>query len=72
MQQKQLVDLREEITLYLRNKLNNFSITIDGEIKKSKSSDQRSFTSSEKFDLLAKENPALLQLRELLQLESGY
>ncbi len=72
VQQRQLVELRDEITLYLREKLNNYAIQIDSVLKKEIKGDKTAFTSQEKFILLSKENPALLQLKEILQLEAGH
>lgn len=71
VQQRQLVELRDEITIYLREKLNNYSIQIDSEIKKDKKNDKVSFTSQQKYEFLAKEYPSLAILKDLLQLESG-
>ena len=72
VQQKQIFSFREELTLFLRKHLNNFSITVDSALKESQSKERKAYTSVEKFKMMSELNPALLKLKELLHLEVGH
>jgi len=72
VQQKQLVDFREEATLFIREKLNNYGITLDAVIKQTEETKQQALTANEKYKLLAKKYPALEKLKEILQLEINH
>lgn len=69
VQQKQMVEFREEATLYLREKLNNHGIVLDAVIKKSEETKQSSLTAQEMFNSLAEKHPALKKLKDIFQLE---
>lgn len=72
VQQTQLAEFKEEATLFIRKQLNNFSITINSEIKASTQTKNQTLTNQQKFDLLANANPALLKLKEQLFLEINH
>ena len=72
IQQKQLLDFRDDVTIFIREKLNNFGITIDSAIKTSKETKQATLTSQQKFNMLSEKHPALKKLKDLLQLEINH
>ncbi len=63
-----LTQLKQDLAVYLRQKLRNAAIQISAEIAES-TSERRPYTAQEKFEFLANKNPALLELREKLGLE---
>jgi DNA polymerase III subunit gamma/tau len=63
-----LTQLKQDLAVYLRQKLHNSTIQILAEIVTS-TSERRPYTAQEKFEFLANKNPALLELREKLGLE---
>jgi DNA polymerase-3 subunit gamma/tau len=63
-----LMQLKQDLATYLRQKLRNSSIQILAEIVES-TTERRPYTAQEKFEYLANKNPALLQLRDKLGLE---
>ena len=67
-----MAEFREEATLFLREKLNNYGITLEAIIKKTEETKQQSLTANEKYKLLAEKYPALKKLKEILQLEINH
>ena len=67
-QSQELDKERPELLSFLRTKLNNFSIKIDSPILES-SETKMLYTPKDKFEHMAKINPALAELRRLLELD---
>ena len=63
-----LNQLKQDLAVYLRQKLRNSGIQILADIIAS-TTERRPYTAQEKFEYLANKNPALLELREKLGLE---
>jgi DNA polymerase III subunit gamma/tau len=68
IQMDTLVQLKQELATFLRQRLRNASIQIASEIVES-ATERRPYTAQEKFEYLANKNPALLELRDKLGLE---
>jgi DNA polymerase-3 subunit gamma/tau len=68
IQMDTLVQLKQELATFLRQRLRNTLIQIVSEIVES-STERRPYTAQEKFEYLANKNPALLELRDKLGLE---
>jgi DNA polymerase-3 subunit gamma/tau len=68
IQMDTLAQLKQELASFLRQRLRNALIQIVSEIVES-STERRPYTAQEKFEYLAKKNPALLELRDKLGLE---
>ncbi len=68
IQMDTLVQLKQELATFLRQRLRNASIQIASEIVES-TTERRPYTAQEKFEYLANKNPALLELRDKLGLE---
>ncbi len=68
IQMDTLVQLKQELATFLRQRLRNALIQIVSEIVES-STERRPYTAQEKFEYLANKNPALLELRDKLGLE---
>ena len=71
VQETLLNDLKSDLMLHVRQKLNNFTITVTGELK-SETDKKVIYTNREKFEHLASKNPNLLTLKEKLGLDSDY
>jgi DNA polymerase-3 subunit gamma/tau len=63
-----LTQLKQDLAVYLRQKMRNSTIQIFAEIVES-TTERRPYTAQEKFEYLANKNPALVELREKLGLE---
>lgn len=71
VQETMLNNMKSELTTFLREKLKNNSIVVVGEI--SITDDKKIiYTNREKFDHLANLNPALLELRDRLGLDTDF
>lgn len=68
IQMDTLVQLKQELATFLRQRLRNTSIQIASEIVEI-TTERRPYTAQEKFEYLANKNPALLELRDKLGLE---
>lgn len=68
IQMDTLVQLKQELATFLRQRLRNASIQIASEIVET-TTERRPYTAQEKFEYLANKNPALLELRDKLGLE---
>jgi DNA polymerase-3 subunit gamma/tau len=68
IQMDTLVQLKQELATFLRQRLRNALIQIVSEIVES-STERRPYTAQEKFEYLVKKNPALLELRDKMGLE---
>lgn len=64
-------DIRSDLLLFLKKKLRNKQLKISVKIEKEKT-ENVVYTSQDKFDYLAKQNPALLDLKNRLGLEFEY
>lgn len=64
----QLEDIKVEFLQYLRSSLNHSGIQIEIKEIKKKASGTRAYTGQEKFEVMAKKNPALQLLKEKLNL----
>lgn len=71
VQETILNDLKTEINSFLREKLDNYSIQITGELK---TNDDKKvvYTNREKFEHLAEKNPTLNELKERLGLDPDF
>lgn len=67
-QAEKVMDVKSAMMPYLRNKLNNDSITLDVKISAALESN-KAFTPKEKLERLMKDNPALVKLIDTLALE---
>ncbi len=66
-----LQSIRTQLTAYLRDKLNNSSISVFGVMQEFETK-KIAYTNKEKFDYLAEKNPILLELKERFGLDSDY
>lgn len=64
-------NIRQELVLYLRKKLNNRNILLKSEAVKIESH-KRIYTNSEKFEYLAEKYPALRNLRQRFDLDVDF
>jgi DNA polymerase III subunit gamma/tau len=71
VQLEQLNGFKTELLSYLRKKLQNYDLDIDSEIMLEEET-KIVYTSSDKFNYLAKKNPALLELKHKLGLDIDY
>lgn len=67
-QSQELDKERPELLSFLRTKLNNYSISIDSPVLEA-SETKMLYTPKDKFEHMAKLNPALAELRRLLELD---
>lgn len=67
-QSQELDKERPELLSFLRTKLNNYSIRIDSPVLEA-SETKMLYTPKDKFEHMAKLNPALVELRRLLELD---
>jgi len=58
--------------LFLREKLNNSIIKIEGDLQKEKSGNNKLYTNKEKFEHLAEKNPMVKNLQEKLGLDPDF
>ncbi len=66
-----LQNIKLQLTTYLREKLNNHLLSISGELQQTEGK-KVVYTNKEKFDHLAAKNPALLELKERLGLDTDF
>ena len=64
----QLEEIKVEFLQYLRSSLKHVGLQIDIEEVKKKAEGTRAYTGQEKFEVMAKKNPALLSLKDKLNL----
>ncbi|MBX2946293.1 MAG: hypothetical protein KF725_10710 [Cyclobacteriaceae bacterium] len=71
VQETLLNDIKSDLMQFVRERLNNFTIQITGELK---SSDSKKviYTNREKFEHLAEKNPNLILLRDRLGLDPDF
>jgi DNA polymerase-3 subunit gamma/tau len=70
--QETLLDtLRSDVTTFLRNKLNNDSIQVAGELKET-TGKKVIYTNREKFEYLVEKNPAIGELKKRLDLDTDF
>ncbi|MFN3849502.1 MAG: DNA polymerase III subunit gamma/tau [Spirosomataceae bacterium] len=68
IQQDLFVELKQDLAVFLRQKLQNASIQVTAEIA-AHEVERRPYSAQEKFEYLAKKNPALWDLKEKLGLD---
>ncbi len=66
-----LQNIRVQLTSYLRDKLNNASISVVGVLEEI-TSKKTIYTNKEKFDHLAEKNPVLRELKDRLGLDTDF
>jgi len=66
-----LQNIRTQLTAYLRDKLNNNSISVTGLMQEFETK-KIAYTNKEKFDQLAEKNPSLRELKERLGLDTDF
>lgn len=66
-----LQGLRVQLTAFLRDKLNNSSLTVNGVLEEM-GTRKSIYTSKEKFDYLAEKNPMLREMKERLGLDTDF
>ena len=66
-----LQNIRAQLNSYLREKLDNHSISVVGVLLEA-GSKKMAYTNKEKFDHLAEKNPALRELKERLGLDTDF
>lgn len=66
-----LQNIRTQLTAYLRDKLNNNSISVIGVMQEFETK-KVAYTNKEKFDQLAEKNPSLRELKERLGLDTDF
>lgn len=71
IQTSQLIEYKESIMLFLRQKLQNYTVNLDARVEKQQNAELL-YTSQQKFDHLLKENPILKELKERLGLEIDF
>jgi hypothetical protein len=71
VQETMLNNLKSEITLFLREKLKNNSIIINGELAKIEDK-KIMYTARDKFDFLIEKNPILKELKDRLGLDTDF
>lgn len=69
IQKESIFNSQREITLYLRKKLKNSSLSINTVIVESKSEGRKPYTDTEKFNFVAEKAPIVRTLKEQLGLE---
>ncbi len=67
-----LDELKSDLLLFLREKLNNSIIKIEGDLQKEKSGNNKLYTNKEKFEHLAEKNPMVKNLQEKLGLDPDF
>lgn len=71
--QETLIDtIKVDILSFLREKLNNNTIQLIGEIKAVADEKKMIYTNREKFEHLAEKNPALKELKERFGLDTDF
>lgn len=68
IQQDLFIELKQDLAVFLRQKLQNASIQVTAEIA-TQEVERRPYSAQEKFEYLAKKNPALWDLKEKLGLD---
>lgn len=61
----------QDIILFLRTKLENAAILMEKEVKEQETS-KKLYTSKDKFEYMAEQNPALKEMKERLGLDFEY
>lgn len=68
IQQDLFMELKQDLAVFLRQRLQNASIQVSAEIE-TREVERRPYSAQEKFEYLAKKNPALWDLKEKLGLD---
>lgn len=71
VQETLLHNLRSDLTAFLREQLNNQSIQVIGEMSTVEEKEML-YTNREKFEFLVKKNPALMELKDRLGLDTDF
>lgn len=64
--------IEPELLEFIRKRLRNTSVGISYRVVEAGSSERRPYTSSEIFEAMAKKNPSVLKLKEILGLDTDY
>ena len=67
-----LDELKSDLLLFLKEKLNNSFIKIEGDLQKEKTDNNKLYTNKEKFEYLAEKNPVVKSLQEKLGLDPDF
>ncbi len=71
VQEEQLVTLKEELMVYLRQKLNNYGLMIQSEVAEQEGK-KMIYTAQERYDHLKTKHPLMDQLKDKFGLETEY
>jgi DNA polymerase-3 subunit gamma/tau len=67
-----LTSIKQELLTYLREKLSNSSLQVEGQMQEQQLGKKIAYTNKEKFDHLAEKNPLLKELKEKLGLDPDF
>jgi hypothetical protein len=67
-----LTSIKQELLTYLREKLGNSSLQVEGQMQEQQQGKKIAYTNKEKFDHLAEKNPLLRELKEKLGLDPDF
>ncbi|MEQ1586404.1 MAG: DNA polymerase III subunit gamma/tau, partial [Cyclobacteriaceae bacterium] len=67
-----LTSIKQELLTYLREKLNNNSLKVEGHMQEQQQGKKIAYTNKEKFEHLAEKNPLLKDLKERLGLDPDF
>ncbi len=67
-----LTSIKQELLTYLREKLGNSSLQVEGHMQEQLQGKKIAYTNKEKFEHLAEKNPLLRELREKLGLDPDF
>jgi len=67
-----LTSIKQDLITYLREKLSNNSLQVEGHMQEQQQGKKIAYTNKEKFEHLAEKNPLLKQLKEKLGLDPDF
>lgn len=67
-----LTSIKQELLTYLREKLGNSSLQVEGHMQEQQQGKKIAYTNKEKFEHLAEKNPLLKELKEKLGLDPDF
>jgi len=67
-----LTSIKQDLITYLREKLSNNSLQVEGHMQEQQQGKKVAYTNKEKFEHLAEKNPLLKQLKEKLGLDPDF
>lgn len=67
-----LKSVKKDLLTYLREKLGNNSLQVEGHMQEQQQGKRIAYTNKEKFEHLAEKNPLLIELKERLGLDPDF